>query len=280
MANTYIIAEIGINHNGSLAEAIKLIDAAIFAGASSVKFQKREPRLSVPKSQWDVPKKTPWGEMPYIEYKERMEFGEDEYAAIDRYCKEKGIDWFASAWDIPSVGFLLMFDTPYIKVPSAMAIDRELLECLSQCSNGKRVMLSTGMCDSHDVKYAVELLKPVDPILMHCTSTYPCPHEELNLQCVVTLQEQYPHLEIGYSGHETGLATTVAAVVLGAKYVERHITLNRAAWGSDHAASIEPAGFIRLIKDIRAVETSMGDGVKRIMPGEEEPMLRLRGVSF
>jgi N-acetylneuraminate synthase len=256
------------------------MDAAKAANVDLVKFQKRSPRMAVPKEQWGQLRSTPWGTIPYIEYKEKLEFGKEEFDAIAAHSRRIGIPYFASAWDIPAAKFLMHYSTQYIKVPSAKAADIKLLDWLSEHNDGRRVILSTGMSNVPGIDFALAHLTPLSPILMHCTSTYPCPHEELNLRCITAYQDRWPELEIGYSGHETGLATTVAAVALGAQYIERHITLDRASWGTDHAASVEPSGFARLVKDIRAVEESMGDGQKRIMPGEIESMRKLRGPSM
>lgn len=268
-----IVAEIGINHQGSLETALKLIDAAQSAGADMVKFQKRVPELSVPVSQREAMKETPWGIMQYLAYKKRMEFGKAEYFGIARHCRMMKIPWFASVWDIPSLRFIEAFDTSYIKIPSAMATNDELLK--EATASGKPTILSTGMCDPEMVRHAVSILNPA--YLLHCTSTYPCPPAELNLKVVTAYKEMFPWTKIGYSGHETGLAPTLAAVAMGATMVERHITLDRASWGTDQAASVEPSGFRRLVKDIRLIESALGDGVKKIEPGEQGQIRRLRG---
>ncbi|MEY4432180.1 MAG: hypothetical protein RLZZ44_310 [Bacteroidota bacterium] len=273
----YIIAEIGINHNGSLETAKKLIDAAVEAKVDAVKFQKRTPEICVPKDQWEVIRETPWGKMTYIDYKRKTEFGILEFSEIDVYCKEKGIDWFASAWDEPSVEFMETFEPVMYKLASASLTDDSLIRKI--CETGRPIMISTGMSRIDEIIFAVELIREYGdyPLMIaHSTSAYPCPPEELNLKMVQTLKTLYPEYIIGYSGHETGLSTTVSAVALGAEFVERHFTLDRAMWGSDHAASVEPQGFVRLVKDIRDTEFAMGDGVKRVYESEIGPMKKLR----
>lgn len=275
---SYIIAEIGINHNGSLDLAKQLIDEAVAAKADAVKFQKRTPEICVPRDQWDIMRDTPWGRMSYIDYKRKTEFGVLEYTAIDQYCREQGIDWFASAWDVESVDFLEDFDTCLYKLASASLTDLALIEKILH--TGRPLMLSTGMSTMTEIEEAISLVEKFDPdyplLVAHSTSAYPCKPEELNLRMVPTLQAAYPNIPIGYSGHETGLATTVAAVTLGATFVERHFTLDRAMWGSDHAASVEPQGLQRLVRDIRDVETALGDGIKKVYDSELGPMKRLR----
>ncbi len=274
----YIIAEIGINHNGSLDIAKKLIDEAVAAKATAVKFQKRTPEICVPKDQWDVMRDTPWGRIPYIDYKRKTEFGIAEYATIDQYCKKQGIDWFVSTWDVEAVDFMERFDTPLYKLASASLTDFPLIKRI--LLTGKPLMLSTGMSTYKEIEAAVNLVRSFDenyPLsIAHSTSAYPCKPEELNLKMIQTLADKYPGIPIGYSGHETGLATTVAAVSLGATFVERHFTLDRAMWGSDHAASVEPQGFQRLVRDIRDIEIATGDGIKKVYESELGPMKRLR----
>ena len=274
----YIIAEIGINHNGDLEIAKKLIDEAVAAKATAVKFQKRTPEICVPKDQWEIMRDTPWGRISYIDYKRKTEFGIAEYATIDQYCKKQGIDWFVSTWDVEAVDFMEQFDTPLYKLASASLTDFSLISRI--LLTGKPLMLSTGMSTNKEIEAAVDLVYAFDKdyplFIAHSTSAYPCKPEELNLKMVQTLAHKYPGIPIGYSGHETGLATTVAAVSLGATFVERHFTLDRAMWGSDHAASVEPQGFQRLVRDIRDVETATGDGVKRVYDSELGPMKRLR----
>ena len=272
----YVVAEIGINHNGDLDAAKQLIDAAVAAGADAVKFQKRTPELCVPEDQRDKMRQTPWGYITYMEYRRRVEFGEDEYREIDRYCKEKGIAWFVSVWDEPSVDFIEGFDPACYKVPSASLTDHSLLQHLR--AKGRPVILSTGMSTMEQIHESVQLIGTEDLLITHATSTYPCEPEELNLRMVQTLLDMYP-CPIGYSGHEVGLVPTVAAVTLGACLVERHITLDRAMWGSDQAASVEPGGFRRLVKYIRVIERALGDGEKRVYESELSSLSKLRRFS-
>jgi N-acetylneuraminate synthase len=271
-----VIAEIGINHNGSLDMARKLIDGAYLAGAQAVKFQKRTPERCVPKEQWHLERDTPWGRIPYIEYRRRMEFGDAEFAAIDRHCRERGILWFASCWDEPAVDFIERYQPPCYKIASASLTDHDLLRKVR--STGRPVMLSTGMSTAAEIDEAVNLLGRHDLLIAHSTSTYPCPPGDLNLRMIETLRQLYPECPVGYSGHETGLAPTWAAVALGAAFVERHITLDRALWGSDQAASVEIGGFLRLVSNIRDIEKALGDGVKRVYEGELAAIAKLRRV--
>ncbi|WP_371681128.1 N-acetylneuraminate synthase family protein [Streptomyces sp. NBC_01276] len=273
---TYVIGEIGINHNGELANALALIDAAADAGCDAVKFQKRTPEICTPRDQWDIERDTPWGRMTYIDYRHRVEFGEDEYRAVDEHCRARGIAWFASPWDTEAVTFLEKFDVPAHKVASASLTDDELLRALR--ATGKTVILSTGMSTPQQIRHAVEVLGSENIVLLHATSTYPARAEELNLRVINSLEAAYPNVPVGYSGHETGLQTTVAAVAMGACAVERHITLDRAMWGSDQAASVEPGGLARLVRDIRTIETALGDGVKKVYASELGPMKKLRRV--
>jgi N-acetylneuraminate synthase len=261
----YLIAEIGINHNGDLAIAKQLVDAAVLSGCDAVKFQKRNPELAVPPDQRDLVRETPWGRMTYLEYRHRVEFGFDEFAEIDRYCAEKDIAWFASCWDPDSVTFMEQFRPPCYKIASASLTDLELLATL--VATERPLILSTGMSSMDEIRAAIAML-PSDRLLVaHTTSTYPCPTEELNLRMLETLRAEFG-LPVGYSGHEVGLQTTVATVALGAAFIERHITLDRAMWGSDQAASVEPGGFMRLVRDIRAVEEALGTGVKCVYDSE------------
>ncbi|MET9291261.1 N-acetylneuraminate synthase family protein [Streptomyces sp. NPDC003077] len=273
----YVTGEIGINHNGDLENAFALIDAAADAGCDAVKFQKRTPEICTPRDQWDIERDTPWGRMTYIDYRHRVEFDEDGYRAIDEYCKKRNIAWFASPWDVESVAFLEKFDVPCYKVASASLTDDELLRAMR--ATGRTVILSTGMSTPKQIRHAVEVLGSDNIVLCHATSTYPAKAEELNLRMIHTLQAEYPNVPIGYSGHETGLQTTLAAVALGATFVERHITLDRAMWGSDQAASVEPGGLARLVRDIRIIEESLGDGVKKVYESELGPMKKLRRVA-
>ena len=273
---TYIIAEIGINHNGEMDIAKQPIDAAVKAGCDAVKFQKRTPEICVPRDQWDKERDTPWGRMTYIDYKKRIEFEAPEFAIIDAYCKEQGIDWFASCWDEPSVDFMEQFKPVMYKMASASLTDLPLLKKVR--ATGRPLMLSTGMSTQDEIQIAVKAVGTENLMIAHSTSAYPCDPAELNLRMIHTLKEQFPGVPIGYSGHETGLATTLAAVAMGATLVERHFTLDRAMWGTDHAASVEPEGMARLVRNIRDIEKAMGDGVKRVYDSEVEPRKRLRRV--
>jgi N-acetylneuraminate synthase len=275
-APAYIIAEIGINHNGSLDIAKHLIREAADAGCNAVKFQKRTPELCVPREQRNQKRDTPWGRITYMDYRYKVEFGEAEYAEIDRYCRELGIEWFASCWDEAAVAFIEKFNPPVYKAASASLTDLPLLQAMKD--TGKPLMLSTGMSTMHEIFDAAEALGLDDILIAHSTSAYPCPLHELNLKMIYTLKEWFPNTPIGYSGHETGLATTVSAVAMGACFVERHFTLDRAMWGSDQAASVEPTGMKRLVKDIRAIEEAMGDGIKQVYESELGARAKLRRV--
>ena len=271
----YIIAEIGINHNGDLQTALELMRVAKDAGCDAVKFQKRTPKICVPVEQQGMMRETPWGMMSYLEYKERTEFWLDEFKSIDAYAQKLGLEWFASPWDIPSVEFLEEFDPICYKVASACLTDDHLLAAVA--ATGRPVVVSTGMSTPDEIRHAVGQLGSIPLLLAHTTSTYPCPPSELNLRMIQELEREFD-LPVGYSGHETGLQTTVAAVTLGAAFVERHITLDRAMWGSDHSASIEPQGLQRLVRDIRTVESALGDGVKRVYDSEVPIRAKLRRV--
>ena len=278
----YVIAEIGINHNGSLELAKQLIKGAKEAGADAVKFQKRTPELCVPKEQWNQERDTPWGRIRYIEYRRLVEFGAEQYAEIDAYCRSLSIDWTASCWDEPSIDFIEQFAPPFYKMASASLTDRPLLRKARE--TGRPVMISTGMSTMEEIVRAVETLGTHDaegrPNLMiaHSTSTYPCRIEELNLRMIATLLDAYPGIPIGYSGHETGLAPSMAAVAMGACFLERHVTLDRAMWGTDQAASVELVGLERLIRDVRDIERSLGDGIKRVYESELGARQKLRRV--
>ncbi|WP_139416487.1 N-acetylneuraminate synthase family protein [Agromyces laixinhei] len=272
----YVIGEIGLNHNGDVEIAKRLIDVAVEAGAQAVKFQKRTPEIATPEHMRDVPRETPWGTMSYLDYRRRVEFGEPEYLEIASYAMRSGIDWFASPWDVPSVEFLEGLDVVAHKVASASVTDLALLEAIAQ--TGKPVILSTGMSTLDEIDRAVGTLGTDRLVMLHATSSYPMPPEEANLRTIETLRGRYSGVPIGYSGHERGLQISLAAVALGAVAVERHITLDRAMWGSDQAASLEPTGFEHLVRDIRVIADAMGDGVKRVFPGEEAPRAKLRRV--
>ena len=273
----YVIAEIGLNHNGDVAIAKKLIDVAADAGAQAVKFQKRTPEISTPAHMRDVPRETPWGTMSYLEYRYRVEFDRDQYIEIGDHATLRGLDWFASPWDVPSVAFLEDLNVVAHKVASASVTDLELLRALA--ATGKPIILSTGMSTIDQIDVAVDVLGVENLVLLHATSTYPMPAEEANLRMMTTLRGRFPGVPVGYSGHEPGLQISLAAAALGATAVERHITLDRTMWGSDHAASLEPTGLQHLVRDIRIIESALGDGIKRIMPGEEAPMAKLRRVT-
>jgi len=269
----YVIGEIGINHNGLLQVAMKLIDAAVEAGCDAVKFQKRTPELCVPRDQQNVMRETPWGYMTYMQYRHHVEFGYREYKEIDAYCKTRNIQWFASCWDEPSVNFMEQFDPPCYKIQSAAVTDLILLQRLKDTN--RPLILSTGMSTMDQISTAVRLLGTDNLILCHTTSTYPCPPEELNLNMIPALQNEFD-CPIGYSGHEVGLVPSAAAVALGACLIERHITLDRAMWGSDQAASVEPGGLKKLVKYVRITEQAMGDGVKCVYDSEKGVMKKLR----
>jgi len=269
-----IIAEIGINHNGDLDLAKRLIRVAEASGCDAVKFQKRTPELCVPPSQRGVMRETPWGYISYMDYRRKVEFGQAEYEEIHQYCEAQEVLWFASCWDEPSVDFVQQFDPPCYKVASASLTNDALLKHTR--GTGKPILLSTGMSSLEQIDHAVEVLGTDDLVLLHTVSTYPAKYDELNLRAIMTLRDRY-QLPVGYSGHETGLASTVAAVALGACCVERHITLDRAMWGSDQAASLEPTGLTRICRDIRLIESSMGTGEKKILERELPIIARLRG---
>ncbi len=271
--SAFIIAEIGINHNGDVNNAKRLVDVAVMAGCDAVKFQKRNPEKAVPPEYKNVIRETPWGLIPYLEYRYKVEFGYDDYAAIDRYCKEKGILWFASCWDEDSVDFIEQFSPPCYKIASACLTDTSLLEKLR--GTNRPMILSTGMSTMEEIEAAVHLLGIEQLLIAHSTSTYPCPPEQLNLRMIKTLQTKFD-CPIGYSGHEVGLQTTYAALTMGAAFIERHITLDRAMWGSDQAASVEPWGLMRLVRDIRVIEKAMGDGQKHVYESELKIRQKLR----
>jgi len=273
----YLICELGCNHLGNLDDALRLIDVAVEAGADAVKFQKRNPKEAVPEDQWHLPKETPFGTLPYIEYRHRMEFGLEQYRQIDEHCKRRGLDWFASAWDIDSVNFLEQFDLPYQKVPSACLTDHELLRHMA--SKGRPVILSTGMSTPVEIDDAVRALLYAPTYIAHCTSTYPCPSNEINLRSMDKLWErEVAKGVVGYSGHEEGIIPTLGAVALGARFVERHITLDRTMWGSDQKASLDPPMLKELVSGIREMEQALGDGIKRVYDSELPQMEKLRKV--
>lgn len=271
----YVIAEIGINHNGSVETAKQLIDAAVECGADAVKFQKRTVEVIYTPEELAKPRETPFGKTNG-DLKRKLELGYEEYAYIDSYCRDNGIDWFASCWDDGAVDFIERFSPVCYKIASASLTDDALLRHHRKCS--KPIILSTGMSDIALIEHAVEVLGSDDLVILHCTSTYPSKPEELNLRSIQTLRQRFPDIPIGYSGHEVGLATTVATVALGACVVERHITLDRAMWGSDQAASVEPQGFKRMVRDIRTIESTLGDGEIKIYDSEKPIIDKLRRV--
>lgn len=270
----YLIAEIGINHNGSVDLAKRLIHVAVAAGCNAVKFQKRTIDVVYTPEELAKPRESKFGDTNG-DLKRGLEFGQEAYSEIDRFCKEVGITWFASCWDEGSVDFIEQFNPVCYKIASASLTDDNLLRHTR--ATRKPLILSTGMSTIEEIDHAIEVLGENDLVLMHTTSTYPSSYDELNLLAIKTLKDRYG-LPVGYSGHETGLASTVAAITLGACAIERHITLDRALWGSDQAASLEPNGINKLIRDIRLVETSIGDGVKRVWPSEEPIIQKLRRV--
>jgi N-acetylneuraminate synthase len=272
----YVIAEIGLNHNGDIDLAKQLIDVAADSGAQAVKFQKRTPEVSTPEHMKDVPRETPWGTMTYLDYRYRVEFDRDQYVEIGDHATLRGVDWFASPWDVSSVDFLEDLHVVAHKVASASVTDLALLAAIA--ATGKPVILSTGMSTLEQIDVAVDVLGTDRLVMMHATSTYPLPPAEANLRTIETLRSRYPGVPIGYSGHERGLQISLAAVALGAVAIERHVTLDRAMWGSDQAASLEPLGFDHLVRDIRILGEALGDGVKRVYPGELAPRAKLRRV--
>jgi N-acetylneuraminate synthase len=272
----FIIAEIGINHNGSVEIAKKMIEGAAFAGCNAVKFQKRTPELCVPRNQWDIERDTPWGRMTYIRYRHKMEFDSDQYAELVEYCYSKKIVWFASCWDENAVDFIEHFNPSLYKIASPSLTDHDLLTKHKQLD--KPLILSTGMSTIEEIDSAIKHLDRDKLLIAQSTSAYPCKNDELNLGVIKTFREKYPEIPIGYSGHETGLSPTWAAVALGANFIERHITLDRAMWGTDHAASVEIVGFMKLVSNIRDIEKALGDGAKRVYPSELAQLNKLRRI--
>lgn len=273
----YIIAEIGINHNGDLQIAKRLIDAANACLWNCVKFQKREPDIAVPREQKDVMRDTPWGRMTYLDYKKRIEFGKKEYNCIDHYCREKPIAWTASPWDVPSLMFLLEYDLPFIKIASASNSDKELMKLA--CESKKPLLVSTGMSTLEELDRMVDFLEEHSDgnyILLHTNSSYPAPAEELNLRMIRTLRDRY-HCLAGYSGHETDLEPTVVAVSLGARVIERHVTLDHNMWGTDQAASLTVAAMAMLQGRMKEILTMLGNGEKVLTEKEREVRKKLRG---
>ena len=272
---TYIIAEIGINHNGDISIAEQMIRAAKQAGVSAVKFQKRTPLLCVPPEERTKMRETPWGYITYLEYREHVEFGEAEYSRINELCKELDIDWFASVWDEEAIDFLEQFDPIAYKVPSASLTDTGLVDKLN--ATGRPIILSTGMSTMEQIRASVAHFDMDRLAITHATSAYPCDPKELNLRMVETLAQEFD-CPVGYSGHEVGLIPSVVAVGLGATIIERHFTLDRAMWGTDQSASVEPSGMARLVKYIRVTEQALGDGVKKVYDSELPSLNKLRRV--
>lgn len=270
----YIVAEIGINHNGDIEIAKRLIDVAVEAGCNAVKFQKRTIDIVYTKEELAKPRENPFGETNG-DLKYGLEFEKEQYDQIDQYCKEKNIAWYFSPWDENAVDFTEQYNPPCYKIASASLTDDSLLQYIR--SKGRSVILSTGMSTLEQVDHAVEVLGKDDLILLHTCSTYPANYDELNLRVILTMTHRY-EIPVGYSGHETGLPSSSAAVALGACMMERHITLDRSMWGSDQAASLEPNGISRLVRDIRLIEMAMGDGVKRVGEREVPIMKKLRRV--
>jgi N-acetylneuraminate synthase len=273
----YMIAEIGLNHNGDLQIAKQLIDAIFATNWNCAKFQKRTPEICVPEPQRNVMRDTPWGKMTYLEYRYKVEFEKEHYDYIDRYCREKPISWTASVWDLKSLEFIMGYDVPFIKIPSAKLTEHECL--LGASRSGKPVILSTGMSTVEEIDAAVEILEKNaggNYVLMHTNSAYPAPCEELNLRVISFLKDRYKCV-VGYSGHEDDLEPSVIAVSLGASIIERHVTLSHSMWGSDHFASLEVHGMDILIKRIKNINVILGDGVKRVTEKETEVRNKLRG---
>lgn len=283
---TRLIGEIGINTLGDIDLTKKLIETAKFCGCWAVKFQKRNPDLCVPSNQRDIIKDTPWGKIKYIDYKKKIEFSLDQYKEIDQFCKEKNIEWSASVWDLDSLNFMRdnFNHVKFLKIPSAKLTDTELVHATAGvCAENQIILIiSRGMSTGDEIDQAVGAINSTNIeksniVLMHCNSSYPAPNKELNLRCISTLKKRFPDFQIGYSDHAFGIIPSLTAVVLGATYIEKHITLDRTMWGSDQMCSCEPTGLIKLGKDIKEVEESLGDGVIRVYPSELEKMKSLRG---
>ena len=268
----YIVAEIGINHNGDIDIAKKLIDLAKVAGCDAVKFQKRTVEVVYTPEELAKPRESLYGDTN-SDLKYGLEFDLEEYQEIDRYCKEKKFPWFASCWDEGSVDFINQFDVPCYKIASASLTDDELVRHIR--SKGRPIIASTGMSTVEQIDHAIEILGKNDLVILHATSTYPANYDELNLSVIPMLRERY-NLPVGYSGHETGIPTSVAAVALGACIIERHITIDRTMWGSDQAASLGPSGVLQMVRDIRLLEMATGDGIKRVIEREIPIMKKLR----
>lgn len=267
----FLIAEIGINHNSSVKLAKKMIDLAKDSGFDAVKFQKRNPDISTPESQKLKIRNTPWGDITYLAYKKKIEFGLKEYKEIDRYCKKLKIMWFASAWDVDSLKFLKKFKLKYNKVASAMLTNLDLVKAIAK--EKKLTFISTGMSTMQDIQKTINIFKKnkCKFVLMHCVSQYPCPEEKLNLKMILTLKEKFK-CDVGYSGHEKTVSPSIFAYFLGANYIERHITLDRSMWGTDQAASLSSEGMLNLTKILKKSSITLGEGRKTISK-EEKKML-------
>ena len=276
LTKPYLIGEIGINHNGDLQIAKKLIDAVHSCGWHCAKFQKRNPDIAVPEKQKRIERDTPWGRMTYLDYKYKVEFEKDEYDFIDKYCKQKPLDWSTSVLDLDSLDFAIKYDLPFIKIPSAMVTNYELVKASAQ--TGIPIIMSTGMSTLKEIDEAVELLQKhaKSYAIMHCNSSYPTKNEEINLNVIPMLKERY-NCTVGYSGHEYDLEPTVLAVVLGAKIIERHITISHEMWGTDQKASLEVHGMDLLKKRIQDIDTILGDGAKIVTKNELPIKNKLRG---
>lgn len=269
----FLVAEIGINHNGSVDTAIQLIKEIADAGFDAVKFQKRTPELCVPHEQRNIMRQTPWGLISYMDYRNKVEFSFEDYQVIDKECKDNGLIWFSSCWDISAVDFMEQFNPPCYKIASASLTDDRLLKYISE--KGRPVILSTGMSTMAEIRHAVSLLNKDLLVLAHTTSTYPCEVSDLNLNMIKTLKSEF-NTPVGYSGHERGLLMSPVVVGLGASFIERHVTIDCEMWGSDQAASLAPEDFKQLVIDIRIIESGMGDGVKKVYPAEKEALKKLR----
>jgi N-acetylneuraminate synthase len=270
----FVIAEVGINHNGDLALAKRLIDVAAAAGCDAVKFQKRTPDICVPDEQKGLERDTPWGRITYLEYRYKVEFGQEEYEAIDAHCRQRGILWTASCWDEPSLAFIEQFAPAFHKIASPVLTHDDLLR--AHVATERPLVVSTGMSTLAEIDHAAKVLGDASPwMFLHCTSSYPARAEEINLRMMDTLRQRFGR-PVGYSGHEVGLQISLAAVARGADALERHVTLDRAMWGSDQAASVEPGGLQRLVRDARIIEAALGDGVKQVYASEVPMRAKLR----
>lgn len=271
----YFIAEIGINHNGEISMAKDLINIAKSAGCDAVKFQKRNPNICVPENMKEVLRQTPWGEMTYLDYKKRIEFGQEEYDEINSFCKKIGMTWSASAWDLDSLKFLDQYDLPFHKIASALATHSDFLHVVA--TKQKLTYASIGMCSWEQIENLVDIFKShkCPLVLLHTVSNYPAKESDLNLLMIKTIQERF-NLPVGYSGHESSVTPSIVAGVLGAVVIERHITLDRSLWGTDQSASLEPAGLKSLVGSLNKISTIVGDGIKREIVGETEMAAKMR----